>query len=304
MYDGLSLALKRLDDDRATNIVLVTDAVTNTGVVDPKDFYKLLHKYDVRVFGFLLGNSANWPLMQTIAETTGGFYDTISNADDIMGKVLLAGNKIKYEALLDADVKISGVKVFDLTDDTFKKIYRGEQLVFFGKYENGGDARVTLKASLTGEDKTYTCDFRFPALDTENPELERLWALAAIEKIQALENIGQMPPAEAENAVRDLGIDYQIVTDYTSMVVLSDTGFADHGIERRNQDRIAREQQARVARSQQPAKDYRVDAQKPAFKSKAPSLGGGGGAIDPLSAGLAVLFSLVGAAKLMRHRKR
>jgi len=304
MYDGLSLALKRLDDDRATNIVLITDAVTNTGVVDPKDFYKLLQKFDVRVFGFLMGNSANWPLMQTIAETTGGFYDAISNADDIMGKILLAGNKIKYEALLDADVKISGVKVFDLTADTFKKIYRGEQLVLFGKYENGGDARVTLKAKLTGEGKTYTCDFRFPDLDTDNPELERLWALAAIEKIEALESIGQMPPTEAENAVRDLGLGYQIVTDYTSMVVLSDSAFADHGIERRNQARIAREQQARAARSQQSVKNYRVDAQKPAFKFKAPSLGGGGGAIDPLSGGLAVLFSLVGAAKLMLRRKR
>jgi Ca-activated chloride channel family protein len=304
MYAGISLALKRLDDDRATNIVLVTDAVTNTGVVDPKEFYKLLQKFDVRVFGFLMGNSANWPLMQTVAETTGGFYDAISNADDIMGKIMLAGNKIKYEALLDAEVKISGVKVFDLTDDTFKKIYRGEQLVFFGKYENGGDARVTLKANLTEEDKTYTCDFRFPELDMDNPELERLWALASIEKIEALENVGQMPPTEAENAVRDLGIDYQIVTDYTSMVVLSDSAFADHGIERRNQARIAREHQARAARSQQPVKNYRVDGQKPAFKFKAPSLGGGGGAIDPLSGGLAILFSLVGAVKLMLRRKR
>lgn len=304
MYAGLALALKRLDDDRATNIVLVTDAVTNTGVVDPQSFHKLLEKYDIRVFGFLLGNSANWPLMQTIAETTGGFYDSISNADDIMGKILLAGNKIKYEALLDAHVKVSGVPVFDLTDDTFKKIYRGEQLVFFGKYQNGGDARVTLKAKLTGEDKTYTCDFRFPDLDTANPELERLWALAAIEKIEARERSGAMPAAESENAIRDIGLGYQIVTDYTSMVVLSDSAYADRGIERRNQARIAREQQARAVKTQQPATNYRVDEQKPAFKFKAPSLGGGGGAIDPMTGGLAAFFAVIAAAKLIIRRKR
>ena len=76
--------------------------------------------------------------MQTFAETSGGFYDAISNTDDIMGKILLAGNKIKYEALLNAVVKISGVTVFDLADDTFKKIHRGEQLVVFGKYQKGG----------------------------------------------------------------------------------------------------------------------------------------------------------------------
>ena len=304
MYAGLSLALKRLNDDRATNIILVTDAVTNTGVVDPQDFHKLLQKFDVRVFGFLMGNSANWPLMQTVAETTGGFYDSISNADDIMGKILLAGNKIRYEALLDAEVIISGVKVFELTDDTFKKIYRGEQLVFFGKYQSGGDARVTLKANLTGEDKTYTCDFRFPDLDTANPELERLWALATIEKIESRERIGEMPPPESENAIRDIGLSYQIVTDYTSMVILSDTGFADRGIERRNQARIAREHQARAARSQQPATNYRVDEKKPAFKFKAPSLGGGGGAVDPITGGLAAFFGLIAAAKLIIRRKR
>ena len=36
LYAGLSLALKNLNDDRAANIILVTDAVTNTGVVNPE----------------------------------------------------------------------------------------------------------------------------------------------------------------------------------------------------------------------------------------------------------------------------
>ena len=304
LYAGLALGLKRLDDDRAANIILVTDAVTNTGVVDPQEFYRLLQKVDVRVFGFLLGNSANWPLMQTIAETSGGFYDSISNADDIMGKILLAGSRIKYEALLDAQVKISGVKVFDMTDDVFKKVYRGQQLVVFGKYQNGGDARLTLKANLTGEDKTYSADFKFPDLATDSPELERLWALAFIEKIEAQERTGRMPPAESESAIKDLGLSYQIVTDYTAMVILSDSAFADRGIERRNQARIAREQQARAARSQQAVKSHRVDEKKPAFKFKAPSLGGGGGAIDPLTGGLAVFVSSIAAVKLLIRRRK
>jgi Ca-activated chloride channel family protein len=303
LYAGLSLALKHLDDDRAANIILVTDAVTNTGVVNPEEFYKLLQQVDVRIFGFLLGNSSNWPLMQTITQTTGGFYDTISNTDDIMGKLLLAGSKINYEALLNAEVKISGVKVFDMTDDTFKKVYRGQQLVFFGKYEKGGSARVTLKANLTGEDKIYTTDFLFADIDGDNPELERLWALAAIEKIEAMERIGTMPVSESEDAIRDLGLTYQIVTDYTSMVVLTDTAFADRGIERRNQDRITREQQARSLKTQQPVKNYRVDQKKPAFKFKVPKLGGGGGAIDPITGIVAFVLTALGGLRLITRKK-
>jgi Ca-activated chloride channel family protein len=177
-------------------------------------------------------------------------------------------------------------------------------LVIFGKYAQGGNATVSLKTNLTGEDKTYTTEFAFPDLDTENPELERLWALAFIEKIEALERMGKMVPSESENAIRDLGIDYQIVTDYTSMVVLSDYAFADRGIERRNQARIAREQQARTHRANQPVKNYRVDKKKPAFKFKAPDLGGGGGAIDPFSGAIILIGSAIGVLRLIRRQKK
>ena len=305
LYDGLSLGLKNLDDDRAANIILVTDAVTNTGIINPKAFYDLLQKVDVRVYGFLMGNNANWPLMETITKTTGGFYDPISNADDIMGKLLLADGKIRYEALLDAKVKISGVKVFDVTDDAYRKVYRGEQLVLFGKYEKAGNSRVTLEANLTGEDKTYTTEFTFPDVDTDNPELERLWALAMIENIESRGRIGRIAAEESENAIRDLGIDYQIVTDYTAMAVLSDQAFSDRGIERKNQTRIRREQRARALKSSQPAKSHRVDSdKKPAFKFKVPDLGGGGGAIDPFTGIISLLFSIIAGLNIIKGRKK
>ena len=48
----------------ATSVLLVTDGVTNEGIIDPREFHTLLKKYDVRVFGFLMGNNANWPLIR------------------------------------------------------------------------------------------------------------------------------------------------------------------------------------------------------------------------------------------------
>jgi len=85
---------------------------------------------------------------------------------------------------------------------------------------------------------------------------------------------------------------------------MSDTAFADRGIERRNQTRIAREQQARSQKAQQPAKNHTVDQQTPAFKFKTPNLGGGGGAIDPLTGGLAAVLTALGAIRLTIGRKK
>lgn len=309
VYAGLHLGLSQLNADRATSIILVTDGVANEGIVDPAEFRKLLKQYDVRVFGFLMGNSGNWPLMKTIADASGGFYAAVSNDDDIVGQILLAKSKIQSEALHDATLKISGVETFDKTDDVIGKIYRGQQLVVFGRYRSGGPATVTLNAKLTGADKTYTTKFDFPNVDASNPELERLWALDRIEDTEVKVNAGLQTEGEGKPLIESLGLQYQLVTDYTSMVVLSDADFAKRGIGRDNRTRMQSEHAAQVARAGQPPVTHRVDTAQPMFQGgKAHDLGGGShgggaGAIDPLSGGIALALGLAAWAAKRKERK-
>ena len=281
LYSGLAEGLRDLNADRATSLVLVTDGVANVGLVQPAEFAKLLKQYDVRVFGFLMGNSANWPLLRLITDTTGGFYAPVSNDDDIVGQLLLAKSKIAFESMHGASFKFNGGRVTDTTGDMPDKIYRGQQLVIFGRYEGTGPTTVTLQAKLTGEDKTYTTKFDFPAVDTDNPEIERLWAMAQIEQIEQKEMLGVIPANETKDAITNLGVSYQIVTDHTAMVVMSDESFAKRGIERRNQQRTANEHAAQTVRSSAPIKNYRVDPQNPTYAAPAAHIShGGGGAMD------------------------
>lgn len=286
VYAGLEAGLHAVEADRATSILMVTDGVTNEGIVDPKEFYSLLKKYDVRVFGFLMGNNANWPLMRLIAETSGGFYDAVSNDGDIVGAILLAKSKIVSEAMHDAKLTIDGVKTFDRTDDVIGKIYRGQQLVIFGRYDKGGPANVTLAAKMTGPDATYTTRFDFPDVSTDYPELERMWAMAGIERVVMKETAGFASPDDAKKSIRDLGIKYQLVTDYTSMIVLSDGDFVKRGIERTNAARIAVEEQARASRGA--PRSTRVDGSRPMFNGPAATTKGGG-AVDPIVGILAAI---------------
>jgi Ca-activated chloride channel homolog len=299
LYDGIALGLKGLDADRATSVILVTDGVANQGVIDPAAFHKLLKRVDVRVFGFLMGNSANWPLMRTIADASGGFYAGVSNSDDIVGQLVLAKGKVTHEALHNAAFTFSGpVRVFETTGDTPQKIYRGQQLVLFGRYEGAGKSVVTLKASLSGEDKTYTTTIDLPEIDTDNPEIERLWAMAMIEQIEVKEAAELQPAAESHDAIQNLGVAYQLVTDYTSMVVLDDASHARRGIARNNQQRIANERTAQSLRAAQPMRPARADSAQPAFTAPAPHVtrygggasGGGGGGGGDLSGDLTLLL--------------
>ena len=104
--------------------------------------------------------------------------------------------------------------------------------------------------------------------------------------------------ADLKQAVTDLGIEYGLVTDFTSMVVLREERFQHHGIKRPNRDRLALEQAARQQRAGRPAVSRRVDSRQPLYSGNRPSHSGGG-ALGPW--GLLLVPPLVWS--LLRRRR-
>ena len=297
LFAGLNLGIQSLDTDRSSALVLVTDGVANLGYTEKKDFLDLLEQTDVRLFTFVLGNSSNRPLLESMAKVSNGFAINVSNSDDIAGKILEATSKLTHEALHDVNLEISGVKIRDLTPERPGSLYRGQQLIVFGHYWGSGEASVRLKGKVSGGDTSYSTTFEFPESGTLHPEIERLWAFAKIEDLQnRLDYFGA--DADVEQAITDLAIDYGLVTDYTSMIVLREERFEELGIKRLNKTRVENEQLARQERMLQGVRNNRVDTQQPMSASPRASHGNGGGAFDPLM--LLILLPLT----LLHLRKR
>jgi Ca-activated chloride channel family protein len=296
LFAGVSKAYKDLDDDRTTNILLVTDGVANVGPTQHSDFLNLLRQYDIRLFTFVIGNSANQPLMERLAKDSNGFAMNISDSDDIVGRIMQIKNKVLYEGLHDVELKFHGERIKDLTPANPGSLYQGQQLVMFGRYAGSGPVRVELKAKISGQQHSWDCEADFPEIDTDNPEIERLWALSMIdETMQQIREKGEKN--SLKKTIMDLGTGYSLVTDYTSMVVLSEEQMEEAGIQRRNADRVNRERTAQQQRHNQPAKNYRVDQNKQnpsgnngAFNGRR-SPGIGGGPVGPLFVGLVLWLS-------------
>ena len=164
LFAGLNHGIHSLDADRSNALILVTDGVANLGYTEKKDFLELLEQQDVRLFTFVLGNSSNRPLLESMAKISNGFAMNVSNSDDIAGKLLEATSKLTHEALHDIDLNISGIKVSNLTPEHFGSLYRGQQLILFGHYWGSGQATVNLNGKLSGDDKSYTTTFDFPEI--------------------------------------------------------------------------------------------------------------------------------------------
>ena len=275
LYAGLARAVGGMSRERVVNLLIMTDGVANTGVIDPALFEKLMSRVDVRVFGFLVGNQANWPLMQLVTQASGGTYAAVSTSDDITGQLMLAKSRISAEALRDVSIEFEGIGITDLTDVP-RKVFRGQQLVVFGRYGRPGTATVTIAARQGGLERRYTTRAVFPELDADNPEIERLWAMQRIDKLEFLRDAGQLDRDVANEKISTLGVAYQLVTDQTSMVALTDTGFRERRIARPNQERTAREAVAQVQRAQRPVTSHQVDHDQPAFAHHHASRLGGG----------------------------
>ncbi len=302
LFSGVEKGLRSLDADRTSALVLVTDGVANVGETRQRQFIELIEKRDIRLFTFIMGNSANRPLLEAVTKASNGFAMSISNSDDIVGQLLAAASKVTHQALHGVELKIDGIKTADLTPKEIGSLYRGQQLVLFGHYWGDGMADVTLKGRISGQPKSYHTRFAFPASASDNPEIERLWAYATIEDAMAeMADFGEK--ADLKQVVTDLGVEYGLVTDYTSMVVVRDEVFEQRGIKRSNRDRLAIEEAARQQRAGQAPVSRRVDSQQPMYTSSRPSFGGGGsggGALDAWS--LLLLLPLVWVTWSMRKR--
>ncbi len=247
VHAGLAAAYGVLDADRPTGLILVSDGVANVGPHHYRELIGLAGKHDVRIFTFAVGNSANVRLMADMATMSGGTNASVSARDEIGAHLLLARDRMTHTALHGLQFELAGATV--VHPKTLPNLYLGQQLVVLGRYDRTGKAQLTVKARISGKPVAWTVDVDLPAEDGANPELERLYALQAIEDLQRESWLQTGDGGEASSAIVDMALRYSLVTDYTSMIVVADARKAQYGIGDDNANRRKAERAAAAQRS-------------------------------------------------------
>ncbi|CZF84039.1 VIT and vWA domain-containing protein [Grimontia marina] len=303
LYEGMSAAIRKLDDDRPTGIVLVTDGVANVGVTEKRRFFDLMEKHDVRLFTFIMGNSANTPLLVPMTKLSNGVATSVSNADDIIGHLMNITSKLTHQAYRNIQLDIDGVKIKDLTPEQISSLYRGEQLTVFGHYFKGGEADIKLTMDIAGESREYRTKVMLPDSAAAHPELERMWAFSAIRDLQEQMDYLEQKDSDKEQAIEDIALEYGLLTDYTSLLVVEEQVFQQLGIERKNQTRVLKEQSAREVKKNKPVEPSRADNNQPMFTQPAPTHSGGGSSGGSMNILVLLSMILLGAGRLVMVRK-
>jgi len=331
---ALSAAFRYKDLDRTLNVVILSD-----GMTEQRERRALLALADqrppaTRIFAVGVGNEVERPLLEQLAEEAGGLAAFVSRGDDFDRQARAFRRKLLRPAATGVELEFAGGGVYDLEPEKLPSLYHGMPLRLYGRYREPGPVGLSVRAEVGGELLDKTVEIELPGDGDANPQIERMWAWHRVQRLLKQADREGSRAAVVDEIVR-LGEGYSIVTEYTSFLVLeNDAEYRRWKIERRNALRTERDraQQERVRRrladlrsestdglGPSPVEPVRTasapvrpDLAGPTRIAEAPqqrqrSNGadldlGGGGAVDPLSAGIAAALAGLGLARLRRRR--
>lgn len=320
---AITAAYRYADPDRPLNVVILSD-----GLTDQRDRPELLslirsRPSNTRVFCIGVGNDVDRPLLVQLADDAGGLAAFISRGDDFARAAEAFRRKLLRPAATSVELTFEGLDVYDLEPKRLPNLYHGMPVRVYGRYRNGGTAKVTLRADLEHTELRQSANINFPTKGTETPEIERMWAFHKVQRLlKEADRTGSREAVISE--IVQLGEAYSIVSEYTSFLVLeNDVEYQRWKLERRNALRIERDRGRQRAMDAQlaairrtvpaglgpiadgaantPLSSVRVSQPGVTQRAPAPGSGSGGiGALDPLTATIALSL---GTLALLRRRQ-
>jgi Ca-activated chloride channel family protein len=332
---ALRAAYQYKSPDRPLNVVVLSDGLTEQA--ERKTLLQLIAERPAgtRAFAIGVGNEVNRQLLEQLAEESGGLAAFASREDDFTRQAQAFRRKLMRPAASNLKITLEGADAYDLEPQKLPSLYYGAPVRLYGRYRKAGPISVHIQADLGGEHLDRAVQVEIPE-QAENPEIERMWAWHRVQSLLKEADRAGDRNAVVGDIVR-LGEGYSIVSEYTSFLVLENDGeYQRWQIERKNAARIERDRrsQAKVEAALAKLRAKAVDGLGPIEAKPAPAASpsiapqrltngpspggpqgptrstshdvdlGGGGAFDPLSAGLALTLAGLAFARIVLRQRR
>jgi len=208
-------------EERLPIVVFMTDGIPSVGEQAPERIAQTAgaHIGRARVFTFGVGSDVNTYLLDRLAQEGRGTSSYVSSDASVEQAIGALMNKVRHPALTNLRVdETASVELLQTYPSRMPDLFFGEELVVFGRYHGTGRGTITVTGQRGGRTERFTTDAVFPASATENAFVPRLWASRRIGELTRQVRI-EGSNASLVNEIRDLGLRYGILTEYTSYLV-------------------------------------------------------------------------------------
>jgi Ca-activated chloride channel family protein len=172
---------------------------------------------NARVFSFGIGSSVNRFLLDKLAEEGRGEVEYVGLNDDGSAAARRFHERVRNPLLTDVSIDWHGLPVTDVYPKRSPDLFSAKPVIIHGRYTGPASGMLTLRGRMGGRPFTRNVQVNLPAEQKAHDVLATLWARSRVEELMSRD---PMHPDEAE--VTRLGLEYRLMTQYTSFVAVED----------------------------------------------------------------------------------
>ena len=234
MMTAIKAALEPSDkQDHVRIVCFLTDGLVGNDMAIIDEVKK--HP-NARVFAFGIGNSVNRFLLDEISEQGRGEVQYVGLNEDGSAAARRFHERVRNPLLTDISVEWDGLSVSDVYPQKIPDLFSAKPVVLTGRYLNSGNGTLRLKGKMAGNDFVREIPVSFPENDARHDVLPALWARQRIGDLMTQDYTGiqqQTSRSDLKETITQLGVEYRLMTQFTSFVAVEEMVVTDGGKPRR-----------------------------------------------------------------------
>lgn len=234
MMTAIKAALKPSNDQSHVRIVcFMTDGYVGN---DMEIIAEIQKHQNARVFAFGIGESVNRFLLDKMADAGRGEVEYVSLSDDGSAAARRFHERVRNPLLTDISIDWNGLAVADVYPQRIPDLFSAKPVVVTGRFTSPGRATIRLKGKMAGENFVREVPVELPETMASHDVLASLWARARVDNLMDQDYAGAQSGnmrAELKDTITQLGIEYRLMTQFTSFVAVEEMVVTDGGQPRR-----------------------------------------------------------------------
>jgi len=190
---------------------------------------------NARVFAFGIGSSVNRFLLDGMAKYGRGEVEYVGLNDDGSAAARRMHERVRNPLLTDISVDWNGIPVSDVYPKMIPDLFSAKPVILTGRYTGAGKGIIRLKGKMSGRDFVREIPVDFSA-QSQHDVLATLWARTRVDDLMSQDfkgaQWGTMKDDVKQNILQ-LGLDYRLMTQFTSFVAVEEMIVTDGGQPRR-----------------------------------------------------------------------
>jgi Ca-activated chloride channel family protein len=226
MMQAINAALGGQDDPKRLRVVcFMTDGFIGNDMAIIDAIQKNVKT--ARVFAFGIGNSVNRFLIEGMARAGRGASEVVtleSQGDDAAKRF---HERIQSPVLTDISIDLGGLGIHDMLPDpdAIPDLFAARPLILTGRYDQARNGKITVRGQTANGRFERTIDVDLPGDKPDHDVLATLWARERVEWVMNQDWLGAQlgkPDRDVKGAVTQLGLEFGLVTQYTSFVAVEE----------------------------------------------------------------------------------